>query len=84
MPLSPERAGDVAATASCYGPAMSALPDFATIPFEPTPVPGATATREPWTTPEGLAVAPRYAAADLSGLDALSYTHLPLPTVLRV
>ena len=66
---------------------MSALPDFATIPFEPTPVPGA-APREPWSTPEGLAVKSRYAAADLAGLDALDtqpgrtpFVRGPYPTM---
>ena len=49
---------------------MSALPDFTSLPFEPTAAP-APETRDPWTTPEGLDVASRYAAADLDGLDAL-------------
>ncbi len=50
---------------------MSALPDFSTIAFEPTDVPEAAAPREPWTTPEGLAIKSRYAADDLAGLKAL-------------
>ena len=50
---------------------MSALPDFSTIAFEPTDVPEAAAPREPWTTPEGLAIKSRYSANDLAGLKAL-------------
>ena len=50
---------------------MSALPDFSTIPFEPTAAPALGAPREPRITPEGLTIKPRYAAADLAGLAAL-------------
>ena len=67
---------------------MSALPDFSTVPFEPTPVFGGGAAREPWTTPEGLAVKPGYTAADLTGLDALDtqpgrapFVRGPYPTM---
>ena len=67
---------------------MSAFPDFATVPFEPTPVPEGATAREPWTTPEGLSVKSRYAAADLAGLDALDtqpgeapFVRGPYPTM---
>ena len=50
---------------------MSALPDFSTIPFEPTGTPALDASREPRVTPEGLSVKPRYGSADLAGLSAL-------------
>ena len=67
---------------------MSALPDFSTVPFEPTPAPGGDATRDPWTMTEGLAVKPRYAAADLAGLRALDtqpgrapFVRGPYPTM---
>ena len=50
---------------------MSALPDFSTIPFEPTGTPALDASREPRVTPEGLTVEPRYGSADLAGLSAL-------------
>ncbi len=50
---------------------MSALPDFSTINFEAIKAPEVDTRRQPWTTPEGLAVKSRYAAADLEGLEAL-------------
>ena len=68
--------------------AMSALPDFSTIPFEPTPVPDGSAPRDARITPEGLSVKSHYAAADLSGLDALDtqpgqapFVRGPYPTM---
>ena len=69
---------------------MTALPDFTTIPFEPTPVDGSAsaADRAIWTTPEGIEVKPRYEAADLQGLDALEtypgvapFVRGPYPTM---
>ncbi|MDP8916824.1 MAG: methylmalonyl-CoA mutase, partial [Pseudomonadota bacterium] len=55
------------------------FPDFASLDFdavqpEPTPASG----REPWLTPEGIEVAPRYEAADAAGLDfPAGYPGLP-------
>jgi methylmalonyl-CoA mutase len=65
-----------------------ALPDFTQLPFAPPQafpqcVPGA-----PWMTPEGLALKPRYTAADLDGLPALDtypgvapFVRGPYPTM---
>ncbi len=54
---------------------MSALPDFSRLCFAPAPTGNAGSpaveSRLPWTTPEGLAVPPRFAASDLAGLPAL-------------
>ena len=50
---------------------MTALPDFAEVAYAAPPVRTDPPTAAPWLTPEGLAVKPRYAAADLAGLSAL-------------
>ena len=50
---------------------MSAFPDFAEVALEDA-APAAPTTAnlaEPWLTPEGVAVKPRYAPADRDGLD---------------
>ena len=66
---------------------MSALPDFTSVPYEPTDVP-ARDRREPWSTPEGLEVASRYAAAEIDDLVALDtypglapFVRGPYPTM---
>ena len=49
------------------------LPDFAAADLgrpRPAPAPSGAAA-QPWETPEGIEVAPRYGAADLAGLDFL-------------
>ncbi len=74
---------------------MSAIPDFATLPFDG----GANAPPGPpdfpdgngagnWRTPEGIAVKPRYTEADTEGLDFLDgwpgiapYLRGPYPTM---
>ena len=70
---------------------MSRLPDFATLPAwsgdrEPVASPGAAS--EAWATPEGIAVKPAYAEADLAGVDFLDtfpglppFTRGPYPTM---
>src|SRR5215472_17473088 len=50
---------------------MSQVPDFATINFAESAVATSKGSAAPWTTPEGIAVKPVYAAADLAGLDFL-------------
>ena len=64
---------------------MSRIPDFSTIAFA-MPGPGETALdpagAAPWVTPEGIAVAPAFSAADLEGLDFLE-TWPGLPPFLR-
>ena len=69
---------------------MSALPDFSTATLGP-PVDGAGVPhrhRDPWTTPEDIAVQDHYRAADLAGLDFLDgfpgiapYGRGPYPTM---
>ncbi|BAT61282.1 methylmalonyl-CoA mutase large subunit [Variibacter gotjawalensis] len=63
------------------------VPDFSTIAFQDTaakPAPGG----EPWLTPEGIPVAPRYGEKDVAGLDFLAtfpgvtpYLRGPYPTM---
>ena len=69
---------------------MSKVPDFTTVPFADAPLPplGGGATAKPWLTPEGIAVKPAYAEADLKGLDFLDtypgiapYLRGPYPTM---
>jgi methylmalonyl-CoA mutase len=50
---------------------MSAIPNFATLPFAETELPPPAGT-EPWQTPEGIAVKPVYGEADLAGIDFLN------------
>jgi methylmalonyl-CoA mutase len=67
---------------------VSGIPDFTMVAFrEPGNVP-APAGGEPWATPEGIAVAPAYAAQDVAGLDFLDtfpgiapYLRGPYPTM---
>ena len=50
---------------------MTRIPDFAKVDFEQKApsAPPATSSAEPWTTPEGIAVKPRYTSEDTAGLD---------------
>jgi methylmalonyl-CoA mutase len=50
---------------------MSAIPNFATLPFAETELPPPAGT-EPWQTPEGIAVKPVYGEAELAGIDFLN------------
>jgi methylmalonyl-CoA mutase len=49
---------------------MSRIPDFSKVSYAPASS-AALPAGEPWLTPEGIAVKPGYAAADLEGLDFL-------------
>jgi methylmalonyl-CoA mutase len=69
---------------------MGRIPDFATVDFAAAAAPSGTdaASAVPWLTPEGIAIKPRYAAADLAGLDFLDtypgiapYLRGPYPTM---
>jgi methylmalonyl-CoA mutase len=64
------------------------IPDFTTLPFARVAGKPAPAQRSEWATPEGIAVKPRYVAADLTGLDALDtfpgvapFVRGPYPTM---
>jgi methylmalonyl-CoA mutase len=68
---------------------MAAIPDFghATLgpgsaPEQGDPRPGSPLAGRPWATPEGIAVAPLYTAADLADLDFLD-TYPGAPPYLR-
>ncbi|MGI8527440.1 MAG: methylmalonyl-CoA mutase [Pseudolabrys sp.] len=50
---------------------MSQIPDFASVKFAEASVAPAADATEPWATPEGIAVKPRYGESDLAGLDFL-------------
>jgi methylmalonyl-CoA mutase len=51
---------------------MTQIPDFSAITFaEPAGAPAVPASREPWLTPEGIAVKPVYGPDDVAGLDFL-------------
>ena len=69
---------------------MSAFPDFATLPFETTPVAPPPAAGEPWLTAEGIEVRPTYGPADAEGLDFVGgwpglapFLRGPYPTMYR-
>ena len=66
---------------------MSVVPDFSRIAYAGVPV-AAAADGAAWTTPEGIDIKPRYAAADLAGLEALDtypgvapFVRGPYPTM---
>src|SRR6185312_12817949 len=68
--------------------AMSRIPDFANVPFEPAAVHAPAGKAEPWLTPEGILVKPAYGEADLADLDFLDtwpgiapYLRGPYPTM---
>jgi methylmalonyl-CoA mutase len=69
---------------------VSAFPDFATLPFETTPVAPPPAAGEPWLTAEGIEVRPTYGPADAEGLDFVGgwpglapFLRGPYPTMYR-
>jgi methylmalonyl-CoA mutase len=63
---------------------MSRIPDFSTIALaRPAPLQEeGKGGRQPWLTPEGIAVKPRYGAEDRDGIDFLD-TYPGLPPYLR-
>src|SRR5687768_2220562 len=61
---------------------MSGIPDFTTIEYAEAHGARSAAQREPWLTPEGIAVKPLYGPADLDGLDFLD-TYPGLAPFLR-
>ncbi len=50
---------------------MTRIPNFADIAFAPVAAPAIGGNAEPWLTPEGIPVKPRYSEADLNGIDFL-------------
>ncbi len=67
---------------------MSRIPNFADVAFEHTAGPAPAGGGEPWLTPEGIFVKPRYSEADLEGIDFLEtwpgiapYLRGPYPTM---
>ena len=69
---------------------MTRVPDFTNVDFGTAPAPEAEQqiSAEPWLTPEGIAVAPTYIAADAAGLDFIDgypgippYVRGPYPTM---
>src|SRR6266704_526588 len=67
---------------------MSRIPNFANIAFETTARPERASGAQPWLTPEGILVKPRYGEADLEGIDFLEtwpgiapYLRGPYPTM---
>jgi methylmalonyl-CoA mutase len=67
---------------------MSRIPNFSKIDFAAAPASAASATAEPWLTPEGIAVKPVYGPDDLKGIDFLDtwpgiapYLRGPYPTM---
>jgi methylmalonyl-CoA mutase len=60
---------------------MSAIPNFADLPFAEAPV-AQPSEAEAWQTPEGIAVKPVYGEADLAGLDFIE-TFPGKPPFLR-
>jgi methylmalonyl-CoA mutase len=61
---------------------MGRIPDFATIGFSETALPGPVAAGAAWLTPEGLPVKPAYGPDDVAGLDFLD-TFPGVPPYLR-
>src|SRR5487761_2119940 len=67
---------------------MTRIPDFANIAFEMTAGAQPAGGAEPWLTPEGIPVKPRYSESDLEGIDFLEtwpgiapYLRGPYPTM---
>src|SRR6266581_3189779 len=67
---------------------MSRIPNFANVAFETTARPERASGAQPWLTPEGILVNPRYGEADLEGIDFLEtwpgiapYLRGPYPTM---
>jgi methylmalonyl-CoA mutase len=68
--------------------AMTRIPNFAEIAFEPTAAPAPVGGAEPWLTPERILVKPAYGESDLAGVDFLEtwpgiapYLRGPYPTM---
>src|SRR6476619_1350245 len=61
---------------------MSRIPNFADVAFEHTAGPAPAGGGEPWLTPEGILVKPKYSEADLEGIDFLE-TWPGIPPYLR-
>ena len=68
--------------------AMTRVPNFAEIAYEPAPGRATTSGAAPWLTPEGIPVKPVYGQADLDGIDFLDtwpgiapYLRGPYPTM---
>src|SRR6266516_4583490 len=67
---------------------MSRIPNFANVAFETTAGAERASGAQPWLTPEGILVNPRYGEADLEGIDFLEtwpgiepYLRGPYPTM---
>jgi methylmalonyl-CoA mutase len=67
---------------------VTAFPDFAQVAFQDPDAAPSPPAAEPWRTPEGIDVKPRYTAADLAGLDFTGgypglapYLRGPYPTM---
>jgi methylmalonyl-CoA mutase len=67
---------------------VTAFPDFAQVAFQDPDAAPPPPAAEPWRTPEGIDVKPRYTAADLAGLDFTGgypglapYLRGPYPTM---
>src|SRR5262245_18975352 len=57
---------------------MTRIPDFSTVDVTVAAIAAPSALREPWLTPEGIAVKAAYGPDDLTGLDFLdTYPGLP-------
>ena len=68
--------------------AMTTIPDFTTVDFEPQSATGAAPSELVWETPESIPVKPVYTADDIAGLDFLEtrpglapYLRGPYPTM---
>src|SRR3981189_3745188 len=67
---------------------MTRIPNFAEVAFGPVAAAKPAGNAEPWLTPEGILVKPRYSDADLEGIDFLEtwpgiapYLRGPYPTM---
>jgi len=67
---------------------VSVFPDFARVAYDDASPPTAASNAEPWATAEGIAVKPRYEAADIASLDFIGgypglapYLRGPYPTM---
>jgi methylmalonyl-CoA mutase len=86
-PFAPTAPFGYDSTKAIREPEMSKIPDFASIPFAPTPVAAPEAERR-WLTPEGIEVRNSYGPEDLDGLSFIDgfpgiapYVRGPYPTM---
>jgi methylmalonyl-CoA mutase len=86
-PFAPPAPFGYDSTKAIREPEMSKIPDFASIPFAPIPVPAPEAERR-WLTPEGIEVRNSYGPQDLEGLSFVDgfpgiapYARGPYPTM---